>query len=182
MPLDPNSTTPSGDDDNLPLWRQHFPIDSEADASRSRREFLGGAAVAGGAMTCGQLALNQLSPESSAVDKTSKKEHEPHVLEKNFNELAVGESFLFHYPNEKSPCVLVKLSEDKCVAFQQKCTHLACPVVPEFETNEFHCPCHHGAFDLRTGEPKAGPPRRPLHEVHIEKSADGTMTAVAILV
>ncbi len=177
MPLKPNSTTPDGEEAKQ-LWRQHFPIDTEADSVRSRREFIGGAAVTGSAITCGQLALNQVSPSHSTADAIQ--ELEPLVLEKNFQELAIGESFLFHYPNEKSPCILLKLTDTELVAFQQKCTHLACPVVPEVEKNEFHCPCHHGSFELDTGEPKSGPPRSPLRKVSVRKLADGTMEAIAI--
>ena len=35
------------------------------------------------------------------------------------------------------------------------------------------CPCHHGKFDVATGNPTAGPPRRPLPaiEVKVEKGA-----------
>ena len=35
------------------------------------------------------------------------------------------------------------------------------------------CPCHHGKFDVATGDPTAGPPRRPLPaiEVKVEKGA-----------
>jgi len=27
------------------------------------------------------------------------------------------------------------------------------------------CPCHHGYFDAQTGQPLAGPPRRPLPRI-----------------
>ena len=177
MSLEPAPTSPNGEH-ATPLWRRHFPVSSEAETSRSRREFLGGAAVAGGAMTCGQLAFNEISSSPVSIDGAIQ-EYGPLTLEKNFDELAIGESLLFHYPNERSPCILLRLSATELVAFQQKCTHLACPVSPEYEKNEFHCPCHHGSFELRTGEPISGPPRSPLRKVNIAKSADGTLTAVA---
>jgi Rieske Fe-S protein len=31
-----------------------------------------------------------------------------------------------------------------------------------------HCPCHEGLFDLRSGRPIAGPPRRPLPRIVLE--------------
>jgi Rieske Fe-S protein len=31
-----------------------------------------------------------------------------------------------------------------------------------------HCPCHEGLFDLQSGRPIAGPPRRPLPLVRLE--------------
>jgi Rieske Fe-S protein len=30
------------------------------------------------------------------------------------------------------------------------------------------CPCHHGLFDLATGRPLAGPPRRPLDRIRLD--------------
>jgi Rieske Fe-S protein len=32
----------------------------------------------------------------------------------------------------------------------------------------FFCPCHEGRFDLRTGAPVAGPPRRPLPRIELD--------------
>ncbi len=190
MPLNPKSTTPDGNTNDLPQWRKQFPIESDDEASRSRREFLGGLTVAGGAMACGQAALNQFAPAEvghGATDAHGATEGDEHVshfppltLEKKFTEMTVGEAQLFHYPNEKSPCLFVKLDEVNFVSVAQKCTHLACPVIPDLESNEFHCPCHHGAFELATGEPLAGPPRHALPTVKVEIADDGTITAVGV--
>jgi Rieske Fe-S protein len=57
--------------------------------------------------------------------------------------------------------VLVRLDEATFIAFSQECTHLSCSVVPEPETKCFRCPCHEGSFEISTGRPIAGPPRRP---------------------
>ena len=46
------------------------------------------------------------------------------------------------------------------------------PVVPQVERGRFHCPCHEGTFDLATGRPLAGPPRRPLPRVRLELRGD----------
>jgi Rieske Fe-S protein len=35
-----------------------------------------------------------------------------------------------------------------------------------------YCPCHEGTFDLATGRPVAGPPRRPLPRVRLEVRGD----------
>jgi Rieske Fe-S protein len=40
--------------------------------------------------------------------------------------------------------------------------------VPRVERGELHCPCHLGTFDLATGRPIAGPPRRPLARITLE--------------
>jgi len=36
------------------------------------------------------------------------------------------------------------------------------------EQGVLECPCHQGSFDLASGRPTAGPPRRPLDLVRLE--------------
>jgi menaquinol-cytochrome c reductase iron-sulfur subunit len=65
--------------------------------------------------------------------------------------------------------------------FNGHCPHLGCAFqfdadpVPQYhrEPNVFHCPCHHGVFDRKTGAVLAGPPPRPLDrlETKIENGA-----------
>lgn len=86
----------------------------------------------------------------------------------SMDELAVGGALSFTYPNEHEPCLLVRISTGEFVAFNQKCTHLSCAVIPRPAEGSFYCPCHEGRFDLRTGAPTAGPPRRPLTRVVLE--------------
>ena len=179
MSLNPKSTTPDGSG-NEEHWRKQFPVDSDADAARSRREFVGGIGVAAGAMACGQVALRTLVPEHVKAEPNDSVEHSGEPLAKKFDEMENGEAQLFHYPNEKSPCLFVKLDEKTHVAFAQKCTHLCCPVIPEVDKNEFHCPCHHGSFDLKTGEPTAGPPRSALAKVQVEILSDGSIRPTGI--
>jgi Rieske Fe-S protein len=86
----------------------------------------------------------------------------------SLSDIAAGSSLVFQYPGELDHCVLVRLSESHLVAYSQKCTHLSCAVIPEPEKGLLHCPCHHGYFDLKSGNPTAGPPRRPLPRIIIE--------------
>lgn len=179
MAVGPKPTTPDGNPENTAAWRKHFPIEAELEASRSRREFVGGLGVACGAMVCGQIALQNVAPPlADGGQESNGTEHEGEVLPKKLQEMTIGEAQLFHYPNEKSPCLLVKLDETEFVAFGQKCTHLCCPVIPEPSKDEFHCPCHHGTFDLKTGEPLAGPPRSALPKVKIEVASDGSLKPI----
>ena len=162
----------------VPLWKQTFPIDTDQEAGQSRRAFLGGLTLASGAMACGQVAFQQLLlPRMTA---STWEEASPLVLDRSLTELSDGEALLFDYPDHRSPCVLVRLSESEYVAYAQKCTHLACPVIPEPEEQTWHCPCHHGRFDLRSGAPLAGPAREPLRRVRVEADASGKLTAIAI--
>ena len=55
-------------------------------------------------------------------------------------------------------------------AYNGRCTHLGCSyrfddaADPHYhhEAKVFHCPCHHGIFDPKTGAVLRGPPPRPL--------------------
>lgn len=50
---------------------------------------------------------------------------------------------------------------DEFVVFSRSCTDLGCPINWDPGSEWFYCPCHGGIFD-KTGERKAGPPKRPL--------------------
>jgi Rieske Fe-S protein len=84
------------------------------------------------------------------------------------DDLSVGEVMSFHYPGEHDPCVLIRTDEQTFLAYDQRCTHLACAVIPRPEKGDIYCPCHEGFFDLNTGAPTAGPPRRPLPRIALE--------------
>ena len=64
---------------------------------------------------------------------------------------------------------------ERFVAYSGVCTHLGCSYRFEAEANEyhaekdaFHCPCHHGIFDLKTGRVLGGPPPRPLDRLPVK--------------
>jgi Rieske Fe-S protein len=58
--------------------------------------------------------------------------------------------------------LVVRLSADEVVAYDRRCPHLGCPIVWSAANARFECPCHHAAFDARTGRVLFGPPRRGL--------------------
>ncbi|MGA2499703.1 MAG: Rieske (2Fe-2S) protein, partial [Tepidisphaeraceae bacterium] len=86
----------------------------------------------------------------------------------SLDDIAVGSTFTFQYPQDHDPCILVRPEPGVLLAFSQTCTHLSCPVIPDAKDNVIHCPCHHGVFDLASGRPLAGPPRRPLERIQLE--------------
>jgi len=58
--------------------------------------------------------------------------------------------------------VWAKINKDQNIkVFSSTCTHLACNVIWQEESNQFICPCHSGRFDSN-GKPVAGPPTKPL--------------------
>jgi Rieske Fe-S protein len=45
-------------------------------------------------------------------------------------------------------------------------------VQPRVAEGVIHCPCHNGYFDLASGRPVAGPPRRPLPRILLQVRGD----------
>ena len=56
---------------------------------------------------------------------------------------------------------------EKFTAWSGICTHLGCAFGVDAERKVFHCPCHHGLFDLETGKVVGGPPPRALDELPV---------------
>jgi nitrite reductase/ring-hydroxylating ferredoxin subunit len=148
--------------DEQPKWRRDFPIDSPQDQYVARRDFMKFMVLTSLAFTAGQFwigAQNWLRrrrgvPEIRRIAST--------------DAITVGGALTFTYPEETDRCILVRPEPDVLVAYSQQCTHLSCAVVPQAEHNRLYCPCHEGAFDLRSGRPIAGPPNRPLTRVLLE--------------
>jgi Rieske Fe-S protein len=148
--------------DAQPAWRLDFPIDWPQDLYVERREFLKFLVLTSAAFTAGQLWI--------AVQNWSRRRTGRLPIQRivPVDDIAVGAAIGFTYPDEHEPCLLVRLTASEFVAFSQTCTHLSCAVVPRPQEGSFYCPCHEGRFDLRTGAPTAGPPRRPLTRVLLE--------------
>ena len=145
-----------------PAWRQDFPIDWPQDLYVERRDFMKFMVLTSAALTFGQLWI-------AAQNWYRQRAGQPPIHRiVAVDDLAVGAAFSFSYPDEHEPCLLVRLGQAEFVAFNQKCTHLSCAVIPRPDENSFFCPCHEGRFDLRTGAPTAGPPRRPLTRVVLD--------------
>jgi len=151
-----------GPPESQPAWRQDFPIDWPQDIYVERRDFLKFMVLTSAAFTVGQIWI-------AAQNWYRHRAGSPPIQRiASINDLAVGGALGFRYPDEHEPCLLVRLSTTEFVAFGQKCTHLSCAVIPRPAESSFYCPCHEGRFDLRTGVPIAGPPRRPLTRVVLE--------------
>lgn len=142
--------------DAQPAWRQDFPIDWPQDQYIARRDFMKFMVLTSAAFTAGQfwIAAQNWWRKRRGAD--------PIVRIAGVDEVAVGGVKRFHYPGDHDACMLIRTAESEWVAFNQKCTHLSCAVIPVPAQGTFHCPCHEGRFDLLSGRPTAGPPRRPL--------------------
>lgn len=148
-----------------PLWRAEFPYEAAAEDEVTRREFarylaLGSVALAAG--TTGIAAWTQLRTINTGSPR-------PIAA---LADIPLGGTHLFSYPTEDDPAIVLRTGETQLYAFSQKCTHLGCVVFYEESEHRWHCPCHEGNFDARTGAVISGPPPRPLGRIEVEIRGD----------
>jgi nitrite reductase/ring-hydroxylating ferredoxin subunit len=160
--------------EDQPKWRRDFPIDTPQDGYVARRDFTKFMGLTSFAFVVGQfwIALQNRWRKTRGTL--------PDVALGLLDDLPVGAAQTFHYPTENDPAMLLRPDENTLLAYSSQCTHLQCPVLPELDTGRLHCPCHAGYFDLRTGKPIAGPPRRPLPRINLEVR-NGVIYAVGLL-
>ncbi len=146
-------------------WQQEFPYHWDADENVGRREFLRFAVFASGALFAGTVALAILG----RID--DQRRGSPKAIAK-VSDVKPGEPLYFHYPGSQEQAVLVYLPGQGYLAYSQKCTHLSCAVYYQRDRQRLYCPCHDGAFDIVTGEPIQGPPRRRLPRILMQRRGD----------
>ncbi|HZR81443.1 MAG TPA: Rieske (2Fe-2S) protein [Candidatus Binatia bacterium] len=158
-------------DATTPKWRADFPLTSEGEDEVTRREFARYLVLASAAFataSVGVAAWTSLRPINRGAPR-------PIVAA---SALRTGEAFLFRYPTDLDPAILVQLSNGELRAFSQKCTHLGCVVYWNDASDEMLCPCHDGVFDAHDGHVVAGPPQRPLGRIAVERRDDGMIWAL----
>jgi Rieske Fe-S protein len=145
-----------------PPWRQDFPIDWPQDQYVARRDFSKFMVLTSFAFVVGQIWIG--------IQNYFRRRHGAPPIQRitALEQVPVGGALEFTYPAAHDPCLLIRPAADALLAYGQSCTHLSCAVVPRVGQSEIHCPCHDGHFDLHTGRPIAGPPRRPLTRILVE--------------
>jgi Rieske Fe-S protein len=145
-----------------PKWRLDFPIDTAQDAYVARREFTKFLGLTSFAFVVGQFWIALQNRWRRIRGQL------PTIAVGKLEELSVGGTMTFHYPSETDAAILLRPDENTLLAYSSHCTHLQCPVLPEIEHKRLHCPCHAGYFDMSTGRPISGPPRRSLPRIKLD--------------
>jgi Rieske Fe-S protein len=148
--------------DAQPPWRCDFPIDWPQDQYVARRDFSKFMVLTSFAFVVGQLWIG--------VQNVLRRRRGEPTIQKvaALADVPVGGTITFNYPTEHETCLLIRPEPGRLLAYSQSCTHLSCAVVPNLDDQCIHCPCHEGCFDLQSGRPVAGPPRRPLPRILLE--------------
>jgi len=156
-----------------PAWRQDFPIDWPQDQYVARRDFTKFLTLTSLAFVVGQVWIG--------IQNWWRRRHGEYPILQiaRLEEVPIGTVRTFQYPEKDDWCILYRVDEATLLAYDQKCTHLSCAVVPQLAEGKLHCPCHHGYFDLANGRPRAGPPRRPLPRILV-RVRHGTIEAYGV--
>src|SRR5215213_3560660 len=152
--------------------QKDFPYERGEEAQVTRREFCNFLALTSTALFAGAAGF----AGKAALDARAEPAFTPAPIPDAAN-MPVGSALNFAYPAEKDSAILVRVSETEYHAYGQKCTHLACPVYFEKEHGRLECPCHEGAFDVKTGNVLYGPPPRPLDRIEVERREGGEVWA-----
>lgn len=140
-------------------------LNRDDDLKYNRRAFL--KTAVGASVTLG-LATLPFSLKSMMDDTEDVNRVEIAKLSK----VEKGTAINFNYPTEEDPAILVHTKNGELKAYNNKCTHLQCPVFYEKEEDVLLCPCHRGFFSVSNGQPLAGPPQRELPLIELEVNND----------
>lgn len=145
-------------------YQAEFPYERDEESQVTRREFCNFLFLTSSALFLGSAGFaGKLAYESSFEPTFT-----PMKIDGS-EALAPGTALNFRYPNENDTAILIRAADSKYYAFEQKCTHLTCPVYYAKENDRIECPCHEGGFDVHTGNVLYGPPPRPLGRIEIEE-------------
>ncbi len=146
-------------------------LNRDNDLKYNRRAFIKSIVAASVTVGLATVPFQILSHRVESSDGTRKK-----IVD--LSQLQKGQSFEFNYPDEAQPALLIHKQDGNLIAFNNKCTHLQCPVFYQSEEGkeQLICPCHRGFFDLE-GQPTGGPPQRELPKITLEIK-DGVVYAV----
>jgi nitrite reductase/ring-hydroxylating ferredoxin subunit len=151
-------------------WQAEFPFGTDADDLVTRRQMLRWSVGVAGAL----FGMTGLLAGLGFARARRRGETKAIIAA---GELAVDEVHYFEYPDAGDHAILLRLDEDRYVAYGGICTHLSCEVYWNADERALICPCHNGHFDPATGDVLAGPPPRPLPFIHLREE-DGTIYAV----
>ncbi|MDW8019587.1 MAG: Rieske (2Fe-2S) protein [Chloroherpetonaceae bacterium] len=114
---------------------------------------------------------------ASPIQKSAEaaKVSEVHLPEAH--KLEPGSAVMFKFGTR--PGILIHHKDGSWTAMEAVCTHMACTVQYQPDTNRLFCACHGGVYDVKTGAAVAGPPPKPLKTYKVEVSENGVTISKA---
>ena len=121
----------------------------------NRRSFLKGSGIAAAIPLIGSTG-NVLAKDNTPTSNTGTTLAYPKVTTGNANQLPVNQAINFNYPDDNSPCAMIRMGKpvpggvgpDKdIVAYSILCNHMGCALNYDPQSRTFKCPCHFSIFD-----------------------------------
>ena len=150
----------------------------------TRRQFIRTTGAAAGA---GAVAAGVLPPSGNAAGAETADYPVKPIAE--LAALAPGAAVPFTYPDDRSPALLLRMSEEalggvgpdsSIVAFSTLCTHKGCPVSYRPEHRLLICPCHWSTFDpAKAGGLVIGQASQALARIELRIESD-TVVAIGV--
>jgi arsenite oxidase small subunit len=160
-------------------------------AQLSRRSFLKltGSSAALSTLSLSPITHAQHGTSSNVAGSTTLPY--PRELIAMFSELEINQPLYFNYPDNRSPCVVIRRGREvkggvgptnDVVAYSTQCTHMGCPVSYDQASETFKCPCHYSIFDPdNTGQMVIGQATENLPRIILEyDQAEDALFAVSI--
>lgn len=148
-----------------PLWRDEFSVYAADERYVTRRQFAKFLGLASLGMLAGQAWILVKSWITRPISY-------PTRVIARAGDVPVNGVWLFRYPTQEDPCILIRSDAETFVAYSQKCTHLSCAVYYAPEARRIICPCHNGQFSVESGSVLQGPPPRPLPRIVLRRQGD----------
>jgi cytochrome b6-f complex iron-sulfur subunit len=143
-------------------------MDKKTETGISRRRFLTlGVGAAGTAIALGYAGAAVKFLEPPAADAETLKE----VGKVSDFEEGIPKLITYEGSTAEQGIFVLNLGKEGWLALDFHCTHLQCAVNFEESMNQFICPCHGGAFDLK-GNVLYGPIPKPLQRRIIDVQGD----------
>lgn len=154
-----------------------------------RRGFLklsGSVAAGGAAAGSGLLATTEVARADTSLNLEY-----PRTPIAKLGELKSAKPVAFSYPDDASPCLLIRFEEPvpggvgpggDIVAYSTLCTHMGCPVSYDAQSRNFKCPCHFSVFDSeKSGQMVTGQATENLPRIVLDvDESSGDIFAVSV--
>lgn len=113
----------------------------------------------------GNAPANAVTPPSSAAGPVG-----------NISQVPVNSALAFLLASNGDPGLVIRLTQNKLVAYDATCTHAGCTVNYDPTTQALICPCHGAAFDpSNNAAVLAGPTSLPLTSVPVNIDSSGNI-------
>lgn len=130
-----------------------------------------------------------LAELASAASPAEGQKQYPVMRVAHLDALKVDVPVQFHYPDETSPAIVVRMRQaaaegvgpgNSIVAFSQLCTHKGCPVAYRPERKLLICPCHWSSFDpSKSGQMVIGQASQALPQIRL-RITDNAVFAIGV--